>query len=249
MTEGSAYTDQPRRTARDRIVAVVRVLLVAVWVVWAALVWWAAPRSVSNAQAEREIAAGQVVGYVRAEGWTGNGPWFEQRRPRQVGDGSEVVWRTSGWRVHWTTVGTPATSDLRAGAEAMAARMEAAGGHWNPVVVEAPARTAGIAAGVLMVSCLAVVIFGSAPVRGTRWFWFWVSLIAGGAGVLAWLLTERPWSRRAAASPAAAALDAGSRDVPGRRSGWTGFLYGILAAIGLSLLGAGLRSLGAGGDW
>jgi hypothetical protein len=243
MTAGSADTFQLRRTARDKVFAVARVVLVAAWVAWAALAWWSAPRDVSVAQAEREIANGQVVGYVRADGWTTDRTWMRPSVPEESGDGPVVAWRTSTWRVHWTTV-TPDSSGDRAAA--LTARMEAAGAHWNLPVVGTPGRASGILAVALMIIFLAVVVFGLAPARGTRWFWFWIGLIAGPLGVLPWLLAERPWSRRAAALPVAAALDAGQRGQLGRHGGFAGIVFAFVGGILFSLLALAFTALVGG---
>ncbi|MEU4564159.1 hypothetical protein AB0F72_37750 [Actinoplanes sp. NPDC023936] len=51
----------------------------------------------------------------------------------------------------------------------------------------------GISA-VLALGTLLVVIAGPAPVRGTRWYWFWLTLVTSyGLGMLLWLFRDRPW--------------------------------------------------------
>jgi hypothetical protein len=219
--------------------AVARVVLVAAWVAWAVLVWWSAPRYVSVAQAEREIAAGHVSGYVRADGWTSDRTWLNPSVPEESGAGRVIAWRTPTWRVYSTTVSDDQATGLTA-------RMEAAGVHWNPTVVREPGRAAGILATGLMVIFLAMVVFGLPPARGTRWFWFWIGLIAGALGILPWLLTERPWSRRAAALPVAAALDAGRRGQLGRHGGFSGIVFGIVGGILFGLLALALTAVVGG---
>ena len=66
------------------------------------------------------------------------------------------------------------------------------GGEPTPAL----AVVALVAGSLLALVTLAIIILGPAPVRGTRFYWFWVALLPYGLGVLFWLGTERPWSSR-----------------------------------------------------
>ncbi|MEV6812337.1 hypothetical protein [Micromonospora sp. NPDC051296] len=65
------------------------------WLVWAGLAWWSAPREVPAEQLERDAAAGRVVTAQRADGWTDEGPSFWGARPQpHVNE--------TGWLAVWT---------------------------------------------------------------------------------------------------------------------------------------------------
>ncbi|QLQ35958.1 hypothetical protein [Micromonospora robiginosa] len=94
--------------------------------------------------------------------------------------------------------------------------------HLGDTRADALADAAATIALVLGVGWLLMLVAGSPPVVGTRWFWFWIGLLPLGLGVLAWAWRER-WR---ADVPAGGA----------RRSGWTGFGVWLVGGIAVSLL-------------
>ena len=86
-----------------------------------------------------------------------------------------------------------------------------------------------MAGGLLALVTLSTLILGPAPVRGTRFYWFWVALLPFGLGVVFWLGLERPWSNRPGpAKPT---------------NGLTGFATLFLGSWALFALTIGLRQL------
>lgn len=72
------------------------------WLVWAALAWWSAPRSVDAAELERDLAAGRVLTIARADGWDDSGPWARRPEPRYAQGGSTVVWARPDGQFRYT---------------------------------------------------------------------------------------------------------------------------------------------------
>ncbi|WP_431936878.1 hypothetical protein [Micromonospora sp. RP3T] len=89
---------------------VVPLAVLVCWLVWAALAWWSAPRSVDAAELERDLAAGRVLTIARADGWDDSGPWARRPEPRYAQGGSTVVWaRPDGqFRYTYAPVSVPA---------------------------------------------------------------------------------------------------------------------------------------------
>ncbi len=168
----------------------VRVVLVAGWVLWAVGSWWTAPRESDAEQARADLAAGRVVAYDWADGWSSaSSSWATAgtslRSPGE--DGRIFAWRTADWRVRWTTDDPSLRPALQA------ARVGVTGADDGPV----RSALSGLSLG-LGLAFLLVLISYAHPVRGTRWFWFWlVSGVPFGLGLLVWLAREAPWSRAA----------------------------------------------------
>ncbi|MFI7606479.1 hypothetical protein ACIBTV_15265 [Micromonospora sp. NPDC049366] len=205
--------------------------LLLLWLLWAALAWWSAPREVSVDELDRDLAAGRVVTFQRTDGWDDDSAlWGHVPEPRYPADqGGIVAWTLPNGQIRYTYDGGPhswpepgpSARDARLTATAQAWRADGAPAHR---VSDAAALTA-VAIGLIW---LFVLVNGRPPCVGTRWYWFWVGLLPFGVGVLAWVHRER---RRPAAERAA------------RHSGWWGFGVLILGGIGLSVLVAGLRAL------
>ena len=53
--------------AADAWWSLLRVVLVVLWVGWAAATWWSAPRSATVAQARADLSAGRMASYEWAE--------------------------------------------------------------------------------------------------------------------------------------------------------------------------------------
>ncbi|TDC66335.1 hypothetical protein E1258_03105 [Micromonospora sp. KC207] len=231
-----------------------RLALVLLWLLAAVTTWWTAPRKQSYDQARADVAAGRVTAYQWGDRWgVGSSPrWFGTPALQGSGTlGPLIAWRTPDGRVHWTDtdifgqVTTTGAVDQGSysgpGAVGIAQDLRAAGLEHRAGVVPSPASAVTWIDLFLAAVVLGVVVAGPAPVRGTRWFWFWlIYLTPHGLGLLFWLARDHPWSRPAV--PAAAR----SR-VERRHSGILGFGIGILAAM---LIGAVLLILRqALGDW
>ncbi|MEV0155466.1 hypothetical protein AB0H57_17230 [Micromonospora sp. NPDC050686] len=233
---------------------VLRIVLVVVWVGWAASSWWSAPRAASTAQARSDLSAGRMVSYQWTDGWDSSGRWgwTDARTPRFTGRaGPLFVWRTGDWRVHHTEFdggstgpafpdSFDATRYFGPQAAAFDQALQSADRYPSGQVLNAP-QPLGALPTLLLLSILTVLVFGPAPARGTRWFWFW--LLTGvplGLGLLWWLARERPW--RPADTPPP---DPTGRDP--RERWYVGLLIGIATSIAASVLFYGLRQ--ALGDW
>ncbi len=209
-----------------------RVALALLWLGWAALAWWSAPRPAEIGVARADLDAGRVVSAVRIESW-GRSPqfWGSTPQPRTHPDGATLVWETTDGRVHYTApdLDLPLNQWRRAGGvgpgpdsavASLARQMDARGVPRGSTA--ALANVAFQLAGLLAVTGFLLVCVGPRPVRGTRVFWFWVGQFPLGLGALAWLATERPWTRRHGFEPET------------RISGWWGF--GILFVFGIVLM-------------
>ncbi|WP_328654242.1 hypothetical protein OG598_10565 [Micromonospora sp. NBC_00330] len=219
-----------RRRWREVVPVVLRWALPVLWVLWASLAWWVEPRESTEAQLDRDLAAGRVVTFQRAQGWADDGAYWGSRPDlRYATDGGMLAWSVPNGQIRYAFVDPPASAsypgepDLSTNA-GLDARVAAVAGPWH-VGGDLAHRIAGIGgllAGVLTVLWLGRLIAGAPPLVGTRWFWFWVGLLPFGVGVLAWTYREL-W--RPPPAP-----------VPGRGSGWRGLGWLILAAVGISLL-------------
>jgi hypothetical protein len=233
---------------------VLRVVLVLGWVAWACVTWWMAPRESTPEQARADIAAGRLTYYEWGDGWQHDGRGVVSPFPAGLeawgGPGPTLLWHTTDGRRHFATVdnpsvgGEPASEDgtLLSGPEANALDRELqAYESRRPVDPPVGAIQAGllIAGGVLFLWAL---VSATDPVTGTKWFWFWlVSGVPLGLGLLWWLARERPWSPRA--EPRTDALGE-----PRPLKWWAGMGIAILAGFGVSLAVMGLRSV-LGESW
>ncbi|MEH0985429.1 hypothetical protein [Micromonospora sp. CPCC 205556] len=223
-----------------------RLALVLLWLLAAAVSWWTAPRKQSYEQARADVAAGHVTAYQWGDSWATDGsprPWFGASDLRASSTlGPLFAWRTPDGRVYWTDTGnfdqvtTTGAVDPASysgpGAVGIAQDLRAGGlvhraGEVQPSGVAVAVAGIGL---VLAAVFLGVGVAGPAPVLGTRWFWFWlVSTAPYGLGLLFWLFRDRPWSR-----PAAPAATPGDREL--RDRGLLGLCLGFLATILISLL-------------
>ncbi|MEV4482113.1 hypothetical protein [Micromonospora coxensis] len=214
-------------TARRPVLCAV--LLVG-WLLWAVSAWWASPRPVDATWLDRDLAAGRVVGWERAQGWIDDGVFLgglaQARTDRQ---GTMIVWTTPAGQtraVDLAADGTGPGSPLDRYTARLTA-IRAPGGDPG-----APARVLSVAVPGLAVAVglawLVALVSGAPPRHGTRWFWFWLGLLPPfGLGVLAWLYVEcwRPPTGR---------VD--------RHSGLLGLAWGFAVGLVLSVLTIGLRS-------
>ncbi|BFU44682.1 hypothetical protein [Krasilnikovia sp. MM14-A1004] len=226
--------------------AMLRAVVVALWLVAAATAWWTAPRQQSYADARADVDARQIAAYQWGDHWDGNNTrrWFGAASLQSSGKpGPLFAWRTPGGRWHWadtTEFGEVTVTDAEdaknydgPGAAALAKDLRDAGLENELGDVAPPQLVAGIEI-VLGVLFLGVLVFGPAPRRGTRWYWFWlVSFAPYGLGMLFWMFRDHPWSQSVA--------------VPGegrqRDSGFRGLLVGIVAAFVIGLVVLALQSV------
>ncbi|MGX6602983.1 hypothetical protein ACWKSP_12715 [Micromonosporaceae bacterium Da 78-11] len=236
-----------------------RLVLALMWVVAAALSWWTAPRESGYEQARQDIGAGRVTAYRWGSQWDDTGgsrmfgtPELSSSSPI----GPLFAWRTGDDRVHWVdtnefdevTVADTDTEYANPGAASLAALLKERGVE-DRIGAVTPFATVingfGIALGVTF---LAVLLAGPAPVRGTKWFWWWIGVtVPYGLGVLFWLARDRPWVDAAerVPYPAAPSPPGDRRWLPTaarfaregaepRDPGWLGVVTGLLASLVVS---------------
>ncbi|WP_433830632.1 hypothetical protein ACQP2E_11365 [Actinoplanes sp. CA-015351] len=216
-----------------KIWGVARILVVLLWIAGAALTWWTTPREVSYERALAAVSSGEVRDYEWGFSWNDSSDrWFEPKTLSRKGNAAPwFVWRTSDQRVYWTDTSLAAVDQ-----ESVVIDGAPHGGGAAPIarqLVQQPQSDVlvpwsswlqGISL-VLALTSLVVVISGPAPVRGTRWYWFWmVALIPYGIGLAFWLFRDRPW---ASAEPDPAKE---------RDRGWFGIVTAILANLGITLV-------------
>ncbi|MEV4808286.1 hypothetical protein [Micromonospora avicenniae] len=229
---------------------VLRVVLLALWIVWAASSWWSAPRQANTTRARADLAAGRTVSYQWAAGWdtTGHWSWTDDRTLRLTGrSGPLFVWRTGDWRVHYTEFdrgstapGSPGSFDAAQYSSAEAAAFDQLlqsadlDRRWQSVD---PPPPLGNLAALLMLGILTVLVLGPAPARGTRWFWFWaLTGVPFGLGLIWWLARERPWHPAEPPPPNPVGRDT-------RHRWYVGLLVGVATSIAASVLLYGLRQV------
>jgi hypothetical protein len=252
---GDAVVQQVDRRWRPRSWwSMLRAALVVLWVIWAALVWWSAPRSATVEQARADLAAGQVTRYQWGDSWQRSSAWaWGNPNPPTLESTREFgrifAWRTSQFQVRYVRLdqAPPPATDATGQPSAPSSDPETASLMRSVVESGLPQGSAGtgplvpLLGMVVGLSVLLVLIAGPAPVVGTRWFWFWVLTgVPLGLGLLFWLFRERPWSP-AAETP----MDRAGR--VRRRSGYTGFGVGFLAALVANVLLFALSRVV--GDW
>lgn len=213
--------------------------LVLLWLIWAGLAWWTAPRPVDPAQARADAEANRVTSVVRAETWGARrGFWGFGRLPELRPDGGLLVWTTTSGQQRYaapahggdpadligfgSSGGSPETDRLAA--DLLAAQARSTGATLEHAALASAGNGLG---GILALFMLAMLIAGPAPVRGTRFYWFWVTLLPFGSGVLWWLAVERPWSGRPAPKT--------------RQNGLNGFAVLFLVSFAIYAAVLGLR--------
>ncbi|MGC4877858.1 hypothetical protein ACLQ26_16560 [Micromonospora sp. DT43] len=223
---------------RGLVPVALRWALPVLWVLWASLAWWVAPREATAAQLDRDLAAGRVVTFQRASGWVDDDAyWGSRPQPRYDTRGGMLAWSVPSGQVRYAFVeppeeqadpGGPESTEQPAGSDA---RLAAVADPWQTSGVAAHriAETAGLLAGAVTLLWLVRLVGGAPPLVGTRWFWFWIGLLPFGVGVLAWSYREM-WRPP-------------SEPPPDRGSGWRGVGWLLLAGLGIAALVSAARAL------
>ncbi|SCG36192.1 hypothetical protein GA0070614_0253 [Micromonospora coxensis] len=206
------------------------VVLLVGWLLWAVSAWWASPRQVDVAWLDRDLAAGRVSGWDRAQGWIDDGVFLGGiAQARTDRHGATIVWTTPGGQTRAVDLGADGTGP-GSRLDGYTTRLTAV----RPPGVDpgGPAPVLAVAVSVLAMAVglvwLVALVTGPPPRHGTRWFWFWLGLLPPfGLGVLAWLYAEcwRPPTGR---------ID--------RHSGLLGLAWGFAVGLVLSVVTIGLRA-------
>jgi hypothetical protein len=218
---------------------VLRVVLVLGWVAWAGVTWWAAPRESTAEQVRADIAAGRLTYYEWGDGWRNEGGLvspFPADLQESGGPGPILLWHTTDGRRHHTTVDEPTTGDNSIPEANALDQQLLADEARRPADPPVGAIQAGLfIAGSLLF--LWALVSAPDPATGTKWFWFWlVSGVPLGLGLLWWLARERPW--RPQTQPR---FGPPGRD--NRLKWWAGIGVSILLGFAISLALIGLRSV------
>lgn len=191
-----------------------------------------------------DLNAGQVAEVVFADSSDYSPPTLRDADTHPV-----VRWKLvgSGWRMASAGDGSlsPGLSEGVGSvdvAENDVRRQAAAAGV--PVSQSGPATPRRLirAAAVVEVLLVLVLIGSPQPRYGTKWAWFWMLLLPGGLGHLAWIAAEAPWSSRAnrRPEPLPHSQQPSDRRLTGGRalvlSGVLGVLIAILAGPAASWL-------------
>ncbi len=234
--------------------SVLRIVAVVLWVAWAALSWWSQPRQATAEQARSDLAAGRMVSYEWGDSWDRNMTWRWARTPTLESSGTYgplFAWKTTDLRIHYARLGDANGEFTLRGtvdesqytgpeAAALAEVVEAAGHGGGSPGIGTP-RLLMLVMLLLAVPFLAVLVTGPAPVVGTRWFWYWlVSTVPFGLGLLYWLGRERPWSSTAATPEGPPGKD-------NRHRWYVALGCGFVTTIVVGVLVFGLNRLV--GDW
>jgi hypothetical protein len=74
---------------------IVRIGLVVLWILWAALAWWTSPRHADTERMRADFDTGRVVAFEFADSLDGRGPWGVSLTFRFAPQSNEIlVWRT-----------------------------------------------------------------------------------------------------------------------------------------------------------
>src|SRR5687768_9455494 len=97
------HADDRPSTRRHPLLTVTRVLLLLLWVGWAVLSWWSAPRPATVAQLRADVAAGRITGFTRAGVWESDQRLWASTttRAESTERGLLIVWHTSSGRLRY----------------------------------------------------------------------------------------------------------------------------------------------------
>ncbi|GAA4887557.1 hypothetical protein [Serinicoccus chungangensis] len=214
---GPAARDARFRRWARRVAGVAVVLL---WATHALLSLVGGFQLVNHSQAVEDLSSGRMTSYALLEDRPGGGSstpgWWTQE---DLEPGTVEGLRTGTTTVLYTVAGsrprlvvpdhiTPSMNSWGSWTEAEVAWIEedlVTSGLPSTVSSVVPGRVLqahGLLGLVLVVSMLVRVVFGAAPVHGTRWFWFWLIGLPAGLGVLAWAIWEEGgWRDHRAPAP------------------------------------------------
>ena len=206
----------------------------------------AAARTVSVTDLLEDLDRGQVAEIVLTDSGAYGGPEVWDN-----GSVDQVVrWKVvgSGWRSAVLSAdfggGGDDSDGLQLGvgrdAEVIRARAQAAG---VPVTTGGggPAHTLTVLASLTAGLLVLVLAGGPQPRRATKWAWFWLVVVPGGVGALAWVALEAPWASGANRRPEP--LPHARQPEDSRLTGGRAFVI----AGALALVGSGLGTVAA--DW
>ncbi len=196
------------------------VVVILLWATWAGLSLVGGFQMVDHSQAVEDLSSGRMTSYALVEDRPGGGSsttgWWRQQKlapgsveALQTGTTS-VVYTVAGGRPRLVVPGhvIPGVNSWGSWTEAEVTWIEedlVTSGLPSTVASVAPGRILqahGVLGLVLAVSMLVRVVFGAAPVHGTRWFWFWLIGLPAGLGVLAYAIWEEGgWRDRRAPRP------------------------------------------------
>jgi len=230
-----------------------RIALVVLWVAWAALSWWYAPRDAGVARARADLAAGRVVSHQWGDGWDDGGVWRwpdpPQVRSWDDVDGPIFVWQTSDRRIRYAVADESSSGEYHldgtvdpsrySGPEAASLAQAVRSAELDPAANGFSSRRPALALVTLLVGLglLGLLVAGPRPVIGTRWFWFWlVSGVPFGLGLLYWLARENPWSPNVK-------RPTGALGPAPRHRGYVGLAVALVTAVAGGLLVVGLNRL------
>lgn len=229
----------------------VGVLVIALWLVWAALAWWVEPRSVDANQLRADIGSGQIVTYrVTAT------------------DRSERAWPPSASADGWDTLGLdeatglpgPGTGNVVAtgiqywveGSYAQTRHLDASSSPvpWQNLVgemraagvpLEAPLSYQPLYGDTPFGPGWAAILlgFGSVllvyrPTRVTRWGWLWLTaMVPFGLGLVALAVGElvRPSRRAVGAEPVEPQEQPSEHRLRGGRAFLLAFVLNVLISV------------------
>ncbi|MFI1991805.1 hypothetical protein [Actinoplanes sp. NPDC020271] len=198
---------------------IVRLVLVALWLVAASAAWWGAPREAGTGEAFADVREHRVVAYQLGTEWQDDSPdrWFAVPT-LETGDQDRIfAWRTSDGRTHWADISDTPDLKLELSPDRSA----------NVLYLSTLINGIGLLFTLVFVGVLWV---GPTPVTGTRWYWWWLfALVPFGLGLLYWTFHEVPWTRP---------------DIPeSRDTGWRGLGTAIVVSVLVSVILYGLTSL------
>jgi hypothetical protein len=182
-----------------------------------------------------DLNAGRVAEVVFADSSSFSPPTLRDADSHPV-----VRWKLvgGGWRVASAGEGSispdPSQSvgSVDIAENAVRRQAEAAG---VPVSLSGPVAPRRLIQAAMVVEVLLVlVLIGSPQPRyATKWAWFWVLLLPGGLGHLAWIAAEAPWSSRAnrRPEPLPHGTQPDDRRLTGGRALVISTVLGILVAI------------------
>jgi hypothetical protein len=281
MTVMSGVTAQAgvgSRVGREQVLRLaLAVLLLGGWVTWAATTYPSQLRIVSADTFRQDLAAGHVVAFRAVSNVRHDRVWPPDGSPDQVDlpatneDGTPD--RADGVSdgppptvAYWTDAAVGPVRVLDANdprspsAEMAIMQLRDAGVPPAGVANHWPGDRAdvwGLLTGALT---LLVIVFGPVPTRGTRWFWFWVTGVPWGLGVVAYAVLELVRPRpdvhvgdgAEAAEPATEGAPGATHQLghrsDGRIRGGKGLLLALVVGIVLAVLGS-LLSQAVGGVW